>query len=104
MYGVMRHTDTFAVHILTREQEPLAVRFALPDLSEAAQFDGIELAESDDDLPLISKAAGILICRIEQRVRAGDHDIVVGRVDEIEMDTEEFSPLLYYNRRYTGVD
>ena len=91
---------SFAVPLLAEDQAALASHFAVPDLDD--QLDGIEHALTDRGLPLLSGTLGILLCRPHGRAEAGDHTIVVGRVEE-RVPGREAGPLLYFQQSYRGV-
>ncbi|MFE5600030.1 flavin reductase family protein [Streptomyces coelicoflavus] len=92
----------FAVHVLAEEQRAVSARFAAPGLD---RFDGQEFVPGEDGTPLLPAALAVLECRSEQVVRAGDHDIVVGRVGRATraVDGPAVRPLLYYGGSYRKV-
>ena len=51
---------------------------------------------------LLDDALATLACRVVARHPAGDHDIVVGEVEEGA--THEGHPLLYYRGGYAGLE
>ena len=50
--------------------------------------------------PLVSGALATLECRTEQRVPAGDHTLVIGRVLAAHAPVGVEEPLLYFRGRY----
>ncbi|NEE55500.1 flavin reductase, partial [Streptomyces sp. SID8455] len=50
--------------------------------------------------PLIGGALATLECRTEQRVVAGDHTLVIGRVLTAELPSPDGEPLTYFKGRY----
>ena len=41
-----------------------------------------------------------LECTVEHRLAGGDHEIVVGRVREVETTDDDAAPLIYWRGRY----
>jgi flavin reductase (DIM6/NTAB) family NADH-FMN oxidoreductase RutF len=52
------------------------------------------------DAPLVGGALAVLECRTEQRVRVGDHTLVIGRVLTASVPSAEGGPLTYFRGRY----
>lgn len=50
--------------------------------------------------PLIEGSLAVLECRTEQRVEAGDHTLVIGRVLTADLPLAEGGPLTYFKGRY----
>lgn len=50
--------------------------------------------------PLVEGALAVLECRTEQRVEAGDHTLVIGRVLTAEVAGGEGRPLTHFRGRY----
>lgn len=66
----------FAVNVLAAAQLPLAVRFARP----GDRFAGLPTLAGPHGLPLLPGAAGVLVCRRERVLTAGDHLVLLGAV------------------------
>jgi flavin reductase (DIM6/NTAB) family NADH-FMN oxidoreductase RutF len=102
MSDVLHDSDAFAVHLLRAEQSALAEHFAAPDLTENEQFDPVAVRYAENGVPILVDAPGVLLCSLQIMMQAGDHDIVIGRVEEILSDSTDL-PLLYYQRSYRTV-
>ncbi|NUP47837.1 MAG: flavin reductase family protein [Catenulispora sp.] len=86
----------FCVSILAAEQRETAERFAGP---AADRFAGDVVLL--DGLPAVGAAAGWLACTRTELVEAGDHTIVIGRIDDALRGPQGAGgPLLYHQRRY----
>lgn len=85
----------FAVNILRPEQEPLAIRFATKG---ADKFAGGEFREGPGGIPVLPGALASVLCAVEDRIPAGDHTILIGRVKEAKVD--EGMPAVFFNRRF----
>jgi 3-hydroxy-9,10-secoandrosta-1,3,5(10)-triene-9,17-dione monooxygenase reductase component len=72
----MAPQEGFAINMLGAGQRALADRFAGP----GDRFRGVAHARTRDGLPILSDTLASVVCRIEDGMRAGDHDIIIGRV------------------------
>ena len=99
-HEALEAAPSFAVHLLASDQAALATRFAIPDLDD--QLDAVSHARTPRGLPLLEGTLGVLLCRPHARATAGDHTLVVGRVEEI-VPGREGEPLLYFRQSYRGV-
>lgn len=99
MAPVMANTDTFAVNMLSESQEALSRRFAgkIDD-----RFVGVGYSESDSGDPVLDDVLASLQCRVVARHPAGDHIIVVGRVEHGA--AHDGKPLLYYRGGYAQLE
>lgn len=99
MAPVMANTDTFAVNMLSDSQEALSRRFAgkIDD-----RFVGVGYSESDAGDPVLDDVLASLQCRVVARHPAGDHIIVVGRVEQGA--AHDGKPLLYYRGGYAQLE
>lgn len=75
-WGRMAPQEGFAVNMLGAGQAALADRFAGP----GDRFRDVAHARTRDGLPILSDTLASVVCRVEDGMRAGDHDIIVGRV------------------------
>jgi len=50
--------------------------------------------------PLVGGALATLECRTEERVTAGDHTLVIGRVLTASLPSAEGGPLAYFRGKY----
>lgn len=99
MHGISLDADRFGVNILAVGQEALARRFAD---QRSDRFDGIGYSPGRLGVALLDDALAHLECMIVDRYEAGDHTIIVGRVDSAACDPG--SPLLYYRGGYTQIE
>lgn len=81
----------FAINILERRQDALAMQFARP---ADDKFAGVSHRLNDAGVPLLDDALAQLECRVEFTRVAGDHLLIVGRV--LAFHTAEGEPLLFY--------
>jgi flavin reductase (DIM6/NTAB) family NADH-FMN oxidoreductase RutF len=71
----------FAVNVLKEDQQALAVRFS--KAPEMDRFSAVEWEMGWEGVPLLHGTVGSFSCSAETVVDAGDHLIVVGRVQEL---------------------
>ncbi|MEU4652498.1 flavin reductase family protein [Streptomyces sp. NPDC023723] len=92
----------WAVSVLSESQRHIAGRFAMKGrLSDRLLFEDIPYARGEkSDAPLVGGALATLECRTEQRVPAGDHTLVIGRVLTARVPSAEGGPLTYFRGRY----
>jgi flavin reductase (DIM6/NTAB) family NADH-FMN oxidoreductase RutF len=88
----------FAVNILGERQQQLSANFARRGL--AAAWDEVRHRRGRTGSPRIDGVIATLECTVEHRLDGGDHEIVVGRVREVETTSDDAAPLIYWRGRY----
>lgn len=97
-YDIFTKTDKFAVHVLAGDQADICALFASKGTD---RFGNCEWEMSDNNLPILKGAAGVLHCKTFKTVEAGDHMILIGEVVKVENDSKP--PLLYHNRKFDRI-
>jgi flavin reductase (DIM6/NTAB) family NADH-FMN oxidoreductase RutF len=92
----------FAVNVLGDGQHGVAQRFAKS--SSAAQWEGIHYRRSPDGVPLLTDALATLQCALHDVSDGGDHQIVIGRVLDVEHASDHTRPLLFYRGEFAGLN
>lgn len=92
-YPIFKDAGRYAIHILSAEQEALALRFAQ---KRADKFAGTAYEIADDGLPALPDALARVTCAAHAWHEDGDHAILVGRV--IAADANAGAPLLHFRR------
>jgi flavin reductase (DIM6/NTAB) family NADH-FMN oxidoreductase RutF len=88
----LRESGAFSVNILADDQEALCRTFAT---SGADKFEGVGWRLGGSGAPILDDVLAWLECRIEVEHDAGDHELIIGRV--VDMDVaREGKPLLFY--------
>jgi flavin reductase (DIM6/NTAB) family NADH-FMN oxidoreductase RutF len=101
MFQILRADQHFGISILSEDQEALSRRFAeLP----AGRFDGVGYSRGDSGVLLLDDAIAHLECRCVARHRAGDHDIIIGAVEDAHIGSPAGRPLLYYRGGYAQLE
>ncbi|MGW0500777.1 flavin reductase family protein [Streptomyces sp. NPDC003007] len=102
MDELLEEQELWAVSVLSESQRHIAGRFAMKGrLSDRLLFADIPYTRGEySHAPLVGGALAVLECRTEQRVRAGDHTLVIGRVLTARAPSAEGGPLAYFRGRY----
>lgn len=88
----IRPTGRFAINVLGEEQSDLCGRFGS---SRGTKFDGLDWERSRWDTPSLPGVLMRAHCEIHDVHTAGDHDVVIGRVLELEC-FEDDRPMVFY--------
>ncbi|MFE2410976.1 flavin reductase family protein [Kitasatospora sp. NPDC059408] len=97
-WPALRASGRLCVNFLAEHQEPLSRRLAG---AAAERFRGVAWSGSPNGLPVLDGVLGWLECTIEDEHRAGDHDIVVARVDSL-WARPDGEPLVFFRGGYGG--
>ena len=92
----------FAVNVLGARQEHLSANFARRGL--AAAWDGVRHRRGPTGSPRLEGVLAALECTLEDRLSGGDHEIIVGRVREVETSATATAPLLFWRGSYAALD
>jgi 3-hydroxy-9,10-secoandrosta-1,3,5(10)-triene-9,17-dione monooxygenase reductase component len=95
----MRRTGRFGVNVLGRRHEEFAIR-ATP--AGADRFTGLSWEPGHGGVPLLTDALACLECEIVAEHSAGDHWIVVGRVDDLRIP-QLGEPLVFFAGEFGGL-
>ncbi|MET7287784.1 flavin reductase family protein [Streptomyces sp. NPDC005573] len=102
MDDLLAEQPLWAVSVLAENQRQIAGRFAMKGrISDRLLFADLPHVRGEvSGAPLIDGALATLECRTEQRVPAGDHTLVIGRVLTARVPATEGGPLVYFRGRY----
>lgn len=102
MDDLLDEQPLWAVSVLAESQRHIAGRFAMKGrISDRLLFEDIPYVRGEvSSAPLIGGALATLECRTEQRVLAGDHTLVIGRVLSAALPSADGGPLTYFQGRY----
>jgi 3-hydroxy-9,10-secoandrosta-1,3,5(10)-triene-9,17-dione monooxygenase reductase component len=95
----MRRGGRFAVNVLARRHEGFARR-AAP--AGADRFAGLDWEPGRGGTPLLTDALAALECDIVAEHPAGDHWIVIGRVERLRTSTST-DPLVFFNGAFAAL-
>ncbi len=96
----MRRARRFGVNVLGWQHKPFATR-ATP--AGADRFANIDWEPGRHGAPLLTDALATLECEIVAEHTAGDHSIVVGRVDNLRVSLVTNDPLVFFAGTFTAV-
>lgn len=99
IHASMSEAEHFTVNILSEGQEALARRFADPEMD---RFEGIGFSRGGNGTAILGDILGYVQCKVVTRHSTGDHDIIIGEVQEASAD--EGRPLLYYRGGYAQLE
>ncbi|MFF2809482.1 flavin reductase family protein [Streptomyces sp. NPDC058000] len=102
MDDLLAQQPLWAVSVLSGHQRHVAARFAMKGrISDRLLFQDIPSVRGEaSGAPLIGGALATLECRTEQRVVAGDHTLVIGRVLAATASAKDDGPLTYFRGKY----
>lgn len=90
----------FGLSFLEEQQQDLSTRFAfVPE----RRFEGVRWSQAGNGIPVIEGALGWMECRIEQRIQAGDHRILIGETVAAQSRVDGL-PLLYFGSGYRRLE
>ncbi len=96
---VFRRASSFAINILSTDQEATSNSFARKD---ADRFAKVDWQSKVTGSPVITGCAAWLDCEMYEKIIAGDHIILIGRIKDAEKTLKH--PLGYYQGRYCAID
>lgn len=102
MDDLLDEQPLWSVSVLSESQRHIAGRFAMKGrISDRLLFADIPYVRGEySGAPLVGGALATLECRTEQRVSAGDHTLVIGRVLAADVPSADGGPLAYFRGRY----
>lgn len=95
-FPVIAERSTFCVNVLAADQERVCRALSV---SGGDKFADVAWQAGPHGDPVIEGVVAWIGCTIEVVHDAGDHHIVVGRVDDLDADTAA-SPLLFFRSQY----
>jgi flavin reductase (DIM6/NTAB) family NADH-FMN oxidoreductase RutF len=91
----------FVVNVLAAPQRHLSINFARRGV--AADWQGVRRRCGPTGSPRLEGVLAALECTVEHRLPGGDHEIVVGRVREVETSGDDAKPLLFWRGSYVSI-
>jgi 3-hydroxy-9,10-secoandrosta-1,3,5(10)-triene-9,17-dione monooxygenase reductase component len=85
----------FAIHMLGSHQVEHVTSFVGRD---APRFAAVSHEVDEHGTPILDEWIALLVCRLDQIVPAGDHEILIGEVERCERRTT--SPLLFHDSKF----
>jgi flavin reductase (DIM6/NTAB) family NADH-FMN oxidoreductase RutF len=102
MDELLERQPRWAVSVLSESQRHIAGRFAMRGrISDRLLFEDISYYRGEESgAPILGGALAILECETEQRVPAGDHTLLIGRVMTARTPSADGGPITYFRGRY----
>jgi flavin reductase (DIM6/NTAB) family NADH-FMN oxidoreductase RutF len=98
-FDAFHRAERFAVNVLRKQQHAVSVRFSTAAIDK---WNGVAYDLWPGDLPVLRDCLANLACRREAVYEAGDHIIIVGRVERLHLG-EEGDPLVYFQSSYRTI-
>jgi 3-hydroxy-9,10-secoandrosta-1,3,5(10)-triene-9,17-dione monooxygenase reductase component len=96
-WAFLRPTGRFCVNLLAADQRVVSESLARPGTQD--KLVGVAWQHSPHGLPLITGAMAWIVCDIAHEYGAGDHSVVLGRVQDMVVCTVD-RPLIFFRRTY----
>ncbi|MFD9317211.1 flavin reductase family protein [Streptomyces sp. NPDC060053] len=102
MDDLLDEQPLWAVSVLSENQRHIAGRFAMKGrISDRLLFEDLPCTRGEvAGALLLGGSLATLECRTEQRVTAGDHTLVIGRVLTASAPSADDGPLVHFRGRY----
>jgi flavin reductase (DIM6/NTAB) family NADH-FMN oxidoreductase RutF len=99
--AALREHRAFAINVLSAEQETLSSHFARS--GNSVSWDTVTHRISGGSLPHLDRAHVVIECELERSLEGGDHEIVIGRVQALDLTGSALEPLLHYRGAYAAL-
>jgi flavin reductase (DIM6/NTAB) family NADH-FMN oxidoreductase RutF len=100
--AAIRARGAFAVNVLAAPQQHLSANFARR--GRAAAWDGVPHRPGVTGSPLLHGVLAALECTVDDQVAGGDHEIIIGRVQDAAAGPADAAPLLFWRGRYARME
>jgi flavin reductase (DIM6/NTAB) family NADH-FMN oxidoreductase RutF len=94
-YPLLHASGGFTVNVLKKEQQELARRFGTRSGREEDKLAGMRWRPGRNGAPVLEDALAYFDCELAGRLRAGDHELVLGRVTDGRVLAPDAVPLTY---------
>jgi flavin reductase (DIM6/NTAB) family NADH-FMN oxidoreductase RutF len=97
-FELWQRVESFAVMVLSGDQTEISNRFAT---AGSDKWRDIDVVAGRNGAPLIPGALACFECRMHARYDGGDHEILVGRVEQYSVGGAPVSgPLIFFEGKY----
>lgn len=91
-----KESGGFVVNFVDKEET--LDTFAIKPVTE--RFNSVKYFESQEKLPILADSYAYMVADKYDAIDVGDHTIIIGKVKEIKIIRDKFTPIVYFNRRY----
>lgn len=92
---MLRTSGRFTVNVLKREQLALARHFGACSGRDEDKLAHVPWRPGPAGAPLLDDALACLACEVQSTMRAGDHELIVGRVVSGRIQAADARPMTY---------
>jgi flavin reductase (DIM6/NTAB) family NADH-FMN oxidoreductase RutF len=89
---ILRSTKNFCVNLLGEDQTALAARFAKQATTGEDKLANLPQRPAESGAAILTDAVAYFDCEVESTLEAGDHLLVIGRVEDAAI--QRFAPVL----------
>lgn len=99
---VVKPGGYFAINVLKYVHNPVSTVCSTGDQGEHRFATG-QWVRQPGSVPYLADAEAVFHCQVDALYPYGTHNIVIGKIQEVLVSTEEPEPLAYLNGRYVRV-
>ena len=99
-WPLLREASHLGVSVLADHHDAVCRQLAGPT---DQRFTGLPFRSTEDGAVLLDGASAWLECSIDQQIRAGDHDIVVLRVHDLDA-AQDVTPLVFHASQFRRIE
>jgi len=99
-FAELSTAEFYTISVLTDAQQEISNLFAMRSWDDSV-FDEIDWYEGLNGVPQIPQVGTRYHCRAVHRYKGGDHLIIVGSVEDYELDYEQ--PLIFFGGSYQNL-
>jgi 3-hydroxy-9,10-secoandrosta-1,3,5(10)-triene-9,17-dione monooxygenase reductase component len=96
-WPLLRTAGTIAINVLSAGQEAVSRAFSARN---SDRFEGIDWSAGGNGAPLLKDALGWLECTVQAEYPAGDHTVVIARIDLMGVHDAIADPLVFFRGGY----
>lgn len=101
VWAVLATATHVGIHLLADDQESLARCFATSGIDRFAA--PTRWRTGHRGVPILDEVGAVLVCRVERRVRLGDHQLIVAQPVRASASAASRTSLVYHMGRYVPV-
>lgn len=94
-FAAFSEATHYAINILSADHRAVSKHFATP---MEDKFEGVDSHDGIFALPLLPGCCAILQCEIVERIKTGDHVIMIGEI--LDAEREPRQPLIFHRSQY----